>query len=100
MNLTERRPFARTVTVTARRGLELQLNQAVGRAIEEALKSPEKGIRVTRHSHDRFTVELTAEVPFGITQELDLRSPSEVHGRRSTNFEGISDEKDNVLSAS
>lgn len=68
-------PYFRTVTVTARRRLDLKLNLAVERAIDEAVKNPGRGIRVTRHSHDRFTVELTADVPFGITQELDLRSP-------------------------
>jgi hypothetical protein len=81
MNPSGHCPFFRIITVTARRMLEPQLNLAVGSAIEEALKSPGRGIRVTRHSYDRFTVELTADVPFGITQELDLRSPAKVHGR-------------------
>jgi hypothetical protein len=54
--------------------LEPMLDAAVDVAISRALETEGHGILVTRHSHTSFTVELTTEVPSGITLERDARS--------------------------
>lgn len=50
--------------------LDKRLNAAVEMAIQRAL--PErKGVLVARHDASRFTVTVTAEVPFGLIYEHD-----------------------------
>jgi hypothetical protein len=41
-------------------------------AREGALREGNHGILVTRHGPTSFTVNLSPEVPYGITQERDL----------------------------
>lgn len=49
--------------------LESDLNTAVALAQDKALLGGRSGVLVTRHSYTRFTVAVSGEVPFGITQE-------------------------------
>ena len=65
---------ASRIRIAHRRDLEVQLNRAVERAIAEALRRPGHGILVTRHDYRTFTVELTREVPAGLTAERDQLS--------------------------
>lgn len=64
--------YAVKVRITQRRDLENQLDVAVDAAIREALKSPGRGVLVTRHDHNTFSVELSHEVPQGTITELAL----------------------------
>jgi hypothetical protein len=64
----------RRITATDRDTMELELNAAVAIAQERAVVDGGKGILVTRHSLDSFSVTLSDKVPFGLTQELDLRA--------------------------
>lgn len=70
----EASPYTVSVTITRREDLERQLDLASGKAIREAQVSSNRGILVTRHDHGSFTVELSAEVPYGTTIERDLRA--------------------------
>jgi hypothetical protein len=65
--------FRRILKVTRREDLERALGNAVDNAIADGLTEPGKGILVTRHSDELFSVELTDEVPSGTTVELDAR---------------------------
>jgi hypothetical protein len=49
--------------------MESQLERAVHLLQEHALVLKDRGILVTRHSAEYFTVELHPSVPFGLTQE-------------------------------
>jgi len=64
--------YAVKVRITQRRQLENQLDLAVDAAIREALNRPGRGVLVTRHDHQTFTVELSPEVPQGTITELAL----------------------------
>jgi hypothetical protein len=61
------------LTVPDRKSLDQELDRAVDDAVLAALEHQGRGILVTRHSPDSFTVELSSEVPFGIILERDLR---------------------------
>ena len=64
--------YAVKVRITQRRDLENQLDVAVDAAIREALNSPGRGVLVTRHDHQTFSVELSHEVPQGTITEMAL----------------------------
>ena len=49
-----------------------RLEAAERSAQERALREGNQGILVTRHGPTSFTVALSADVPYGITQERDL----------------------------
>jgi hypothetical protein len=49
-----------------------RLEAAERSAQERALREGNHGILVTRHGPTSFTVALSADVPYGITQERDL----------------------------
>lgn len=49
-----------------------RLDAAEKLAQERALRAGSHGILVTRHGPTSFTVTLSADVPYGITQECDL----------------------------
>ena len=49
-----------------------RLDAAERLAQERALREGSHGILVTRHGPTSFTVTLSADVPYGITQERDL----------------------------
>lgn len=49
--------------------LEAELNNAVEKARAKAEQEGRHGILVTRHGHSRFTIEISPEVPYGLTQE-------------------------------
>src|SRR5439155_22586189 len=51
--------YAVKVRISHRKELENKLDRAVERAIREALKEPGRGVLVTRHDHQTFTVELS-----------------------------------------
>jgi len=51
---------------------EALLESALNRAIQAASVEQAYGVLLTRHDHTRFTVELSARVPYGRTYELDL----------------------------
>lgn len=51
--------------------LEEDLNAAVDAALEHAMQEGRHGILVTRHGHTRYTVAVSAEVPYGLTMEVN-----------------------------
>jgi hypothetical protein len=52
------------------------LNAAVDLALEQATKEGRHGILVTRHTPASFTVAVSADVPYGMTQEwCQIRAP-------------------------
>ena len=67
------RPDQTVLHVTSAEELHTAIDAEVTKLIREAVASPGGGILVTRHSHNAFSVQLTPEVPFGSTVELDLR---------------------------
>ncbi len=62
------------VTATDRDSMDLQLEAAVTEVRERAIQEGRKGILITRHAPGSFTVALSDEVPYGLTQERDLRN--------------------------
>jgi len=70
-------PYSRSITVAKRQDLEPALDSAVEGAIAHAMLFPARGVLVRRYDHGSFTVELTEDVPFGTTIELDLRHKQE-----------------------
>ena len=68
----ERAEYRREITLSRANDLASRLNQEVALAEEEAINRRIGGVRVTRHKHNRYTVEVTREVPFGLTLERDL----------------------------
>ena len=60
------------VRIRHRKELEDRLDRAVEDAIREALRKPGRGVLVTRHDHETFTVELSSAVPHGTISELAL----------------------------
>ena len=76
--------FMITITVPNRASLERQLDAAVAVAQSKAMHPPAKGILVTRHDYDCFTVALSATVPFGLIREKhDWRTSERVDGALS-----------------
>jgi hypothetical protein len=65
--------FIAEITATRASTLDHELNTAVDKAREKAVKEGRHGILVTRHGHSFFTVELSPEVPYGLTQERQAR---------------------------
>ena len=61
--------FPLTLTVADRQSMDSELDAAVTAAKAHALAEKRHGIRVTRHSVDKFTVALSETVPFGLTRE-------------------------------
>lgn len=64
-------PYKISVKAHSVRETESQLERAVQDGITEALKRRTRGVLVTRHDYTTFTVELSHDVPFGITLERD-----------------------------
>ena len=62
--------------------IEDSINTAVEMAREHSMAEGWQGILVTRHGPDKYTVNLSADVPYGVTQERDL--PQEVPSRFGT----------------
>ncbi|AOT02556.1 hypothetical protein [Arthrobacter sp. U41] len=58
-----------TVTATDRASMDRELDEAVTAARERAMRERCRGILVTRHGPNCFTVELSETVPFGLTRE-------------------------------
>jgi hypothetical protein len=56
---------------SSRQKFESQLDAAVRDGMNEALKIKSQGLLITRHNHTTVSVELSQEVPFGITIERD-----------------------------
>jgi hypothetical protein len=57
-----------TITATNRASMDRQLNDAVTFAQARAMHE-RRGILVTRHGHDSFTIAVSDAVPFGLTRE-------------------------------
>lgn len=57
------------VTATDRATMEKRLDEAVAVARTRAMQEGRRGILVTRHNHESFTVALSDAVPFGLTRE-------------------------------
>jgi hypothetical protein len=57
------------ITATDRAGLDRQLDEAVATTRTKAMHERRRGILVTRHGYDTFTVDLSDAVPFGLTRE-------------------------------
>ena len=57
------------VTATSRASMESQLDEAVAVAMAKALREGRRGILVTQHDGSSFTVDLSHDVPFGLTRE-------------------------------
>jgi len=60
--------FPLTLTVSDRQSMDTELDAAVAAAKAHALIG-RRGILVTRHGADKFTVDLSDAVPFGLTRE-------------------------------
>lgn len=58
-----------TVAVPDRSSMEDRLDEAVAVAQAVAIRNGRQGILVTRHSYNLFTVDLSDEVPFGLSRE-------------------------------
>lgn len=56
--------------ISDKKALDRRLNIGVEKAIQRALPQ-RKGVLVTRHDGSRFTIAVTAEVPFGFIYEHD-----------------------------
>ncbi|MEW1810756.1 hypothetical protein AB0284_08600 [Pseudarthrobacter phenanthrenivorans] len=61
--------FPLTLTVSDRQSMDSELDAAVAAAKAHALTGRSHGILVTRHGVDKFTVDLSEAVPFGLTRE-------------------------------
>ena len=61
--------FPLTLTVSDRHSMDTELDAAVAAAKAYALIGRRHGILVTRHGADKFTVDLSDAVPFGLTRE-------------------------------
>ncbi len=61
--------FPMTLTVADRHSMDSELEAAVAAAKTQALAEKRHGILVTRHGVDKFTVDLSEAVPFGLTRE-------------------------------
>lgn len=64
------KPLALEITANDRASLEHDLNEAELLIRQEAMRSRNGGILITRLSRNRFTVALSDSVPFGMTREL------------------------------
>ena len=64
------------LNIKHRNDLDNGLNLEVDAAIQKALKDPGYGVLVTRHDRETFTIQLSPDVPHGMTHELDLFSRS------------------------
>ena len=51
--------------------LDEDLNAALDAALAQAVGEGRRGLLVTRHGPDRYTVIVTSEVPYGQTREHD-----------------------------
>lgn len=58
------------IVVTNNHAAEAELNDAVNRIRERAMKERRRGILVTHESPGQFTVALSDDVPFGLTKEM------------------------------
>jgi hypothetical protein len=61
-----------TITVANRADMDREIAEAEQIAIAHALEDGTKGIMVTRHDSRVFTLTLSDEVPYGLTQERSL----------------------------
>ena len=61
--------FPLTLTVADRHSMDAELDAAVTAAKACALEGKRHGILVTRLGADKFTVDLSEAVPFGLTRE-------------------------------
>ena len=66
------RGYHREITISRAATLCAQLDYEASAAQAIAVAQNEGGVLVTRHEGHRFTIEITSEVPFGLTQERDL----------------------------
>ncbi|MDQ6740241.1 MAG: hypothetical protein M3021_07720 [Actinomycetota bacterium] len=57
------------VTVNDKANMDDEISAAVDMARENAMKDRQRGILVTREGLASFTVAVSDEVPYGITQE-------------------------------
>lgn len=67
-------PYFQTIVLTPDMRLDAELNSAVEEAVLVAMSNPVHGVLVTRHDHKTYSVELTADVDYGITIERDLQT--------------------------
>jgi hypothetical protein len=61
--------FPIAVIATDRASMERELDEAVATALTQAMHEGRRGILVTQHDNDSFTVDLSDAVPFGLTRE-------------------------------
>jgi hypothetical protein len=62
--------FPIDVKVSDRASMDDQLDRAVALARSCAMQEKRRGVLVTRHDFNRFSVELSDGVPYGFTREL------------------------------
>jgi len=60
-----------TITPTSRETMDDDLNSAIHAATQRAMLDGRRGILLTRVDYGSFTVELTPDVPYGYTYELE-----------------------------
>lgn len=63
-------PDTLTIKATDRASMDRELDEAVSAARTVAMRERRRGILVSRHGHDTFTVTLSDSVPFGLTREF------------------------------
>ncbi|NWL12359.1 hypothetical protein DM793_13860 [Paenarthrobacter nitroguajacolicus] len=59
--------------------IEDSINTAVEMVLDHSMSKGWQGILVTRHGPDMYTVNLSAEVPYGVTVERDLTGSNQPH---------------------
>ncbi|MHA7292122.1 hypothetical protein ACX80V_21165 [Arthrobacter sp. MDT3-24] len=62
------------ITGLSRAEIEDSINMAVEMARDHSMKEGWQGILVTRHEPGQYTVNLSGDVPYGVTMERDLCS--------------------------
>lgn len=72
-----------TVVVESRATMDRQLAEAEEAARAKALEYGSRGIVITRHDLNLFTVSLSNEVPFGQTVEQQLWEPAQISSSRA-----------------
>lgn len=69
--------FEHTLAVTAQDKAAMQRLLTIAERLLRlrAMTLPKRGILITRHSPELFTVALSGDVPYGLTRECHFRQP-------------------------
>jgi hypothetical protein len=64
------------VRIASRTEMDETLDAAIAAAQSEALADRDRGVLVTRHDFDSFSIALSPDVPFGLIREHDQVRPN------------------------